>query len=221
MTHSEINFLPVTNLKDFKLIFWDFDGVIKDSVSAKSDAFELLFLPFGRELASRVRSHHELNGGVSRFKKIPTYLSWVDVSPADCTVTDYCDKFSKLVIDAVIQSPNVPGVFNYIKANQFNQLFVLVTATPIDEIKTILKSLEICDLFADIFGSPDEKYQCIAQTLEKYSIKPEQALMIGDSLSDYQASTRSGVKFMLRRTPLNISLQNSPNYLSFDDLTNE
>ena len=31
----------------YQYIFWDFDGVIKDSVLLKSDAFEQLFLNFG------------------------------------------------------------------------------------------------------------------------------------------------------------------------------
>ena len=34
-------------LKEFQAIFLDFDGVIKDSVEIKSNAFEQLFLPSG------------------------------------------------------------------------------------------------------------------------------------------------------------------------------
>ena len=41
------------NIKKAKTIFWDFDGVIKDSVSVKSDAFEELFLPFGSDVAKK------------------------------------------------------------------------------------------------------------------------------------------------------------------------
>ena len=41
-------------IKKAKTIFWDFDGVIKDSVSVKSDAFEELFLPFGSDVAKKL-----------------------------------------------------------------------------------------------------------------------------------------------------------------------
>ena len=34
-----------------KNIFFDFDGVIKDSVKVKSESFEKLFLPFGKKVA--------------------------------------------------------------------------------------------------------------------------------------------------------------------------
>ena len=63
-------------LESADFIIWDFDGVIKDSVKVKSDAFEQLFLPFGKKLAKEVRLHHETNGGMSRFDKLHIYWSW-------------------------------------------------------------------------------------------------------------------------------------------------
>ena len=46
----------------------------------KADAFEQLFSPFGIELAKEVRKHHEKNGGISRYEKIPIYLNWASES---------------------------------------------------------------------------------------------------------------------------------------------
>ena len=65
-----------------KYIFWDFDGVIKESVEVKSDAFENLFKSFGDEVAKKVRNHHEENGGVSRFDKLPLYVPNEEPHPA-------------------------------------------------------------------------------------------------------------------------------------------
>ena len=42
-------------------IFWDFDGVIKESLEVKSNAFFKLFEKFGHDIASKVRNHHEDN----------------------------------------------------------------------------------------------------------------------------------------------------------------
>ena len=64
-------------IKCASIVFWDFDGVIKDSVEVKAAAFERLFLPYGAEIARRVRQHHEAHGGMSRFDKVPLYLAWV------------------------------------------------------------------------------------------------------------------------------------------------
>ena len=52
-----------------------FDGVIKESVSVKTDAFVDLFRPYGRDVCEQVRKHHLANGGMSRYQKMPTYLN--------------------------------------------------------------------------------------------------------------------------------------------------
>ena len=60
-------------LDRFKLCFWDFDGVIKESVEVKTQAYFSLFEPFGFDVANKVRMHHIANGGMSRFDKLPSY----------------------------------------------------------------------------------------------------------------------------------------------------
>ena len=55
-------------IKPCKLIFWDFDGVIKDSVEVKTHAFEYLFPDGDADFLRKVRMHHEANGGMSRLK---------------------------------------------------------------------------------------------------------------------------------------------------------
>ena len=50
-------------------IFFDFDGVLAESVQVKSDAFFKLYLPYGEEVAQKALNHHINNGGMSRFEK--------------------------------------------------------------------------------------------------------------------------------------------------------
>ena len=54
---------------NIKNIFFDFDGVIAESVSAKTDAFEEMYLPYGKDIAAKVVEYHKLHGGVSRYEK--------------------------------------------------------------------------------------------------------------------------------------------------------
>ena len=131
------------NIKKAKTIFWDFDGVIKDSVSVKSDAFEELFLPFGSDVAKKIRMHHEDNGGMSRYDKLPIYLNLAGEKNSTDSISKYEKQFSKLVMNRVINSPWVEGVLEYIKTNYKAQKFFLITATPQKEIEEILKKLEI------------------------------------------------------------------------------
>ena len=88
-------------------IFWDFDGVIKDSVEVKSTAFSKLFQPFGIDVAERIRQHHETNGGMSRFDKLPIYLDWAGCSPTSELVEEYSKKFSTWILKGKMQTPNI------------------------------------------------------------------------------------------------------------------
>jgi len=213
------------NLKSFSsllnsafLIFWDFDGVVKDSLDIKSLAFENLFLPFGPEIASRVRIHHERNGGVSRFEKIPLYLKWAGQLPSQLQVKEFCDRFAKCVQQGVIDAPWVPGVREYLLGNFTEQYFVLVTATPQEEIEQILDALQISHCFREVYGAPTNKAIAIAAVLDRQKCPPIRSLMIGDAETDRQAALLNSVPFLLRCTPLNLDLQNSYAGSKFDDL---
>ena len=58
-------------LFSYKLIFQDFDGVIKDSVSVKGLAYKKTFEEFGEIKTSQIMEHHINNDDISRYKKIP------------------------------------------------------------------------------------------------------------------------------------------------------
>jgi phosphoglycolate phosphatase-like HAD superfamily hydrolase len=211
----------VALLQRASIVFWDFDGVIKDSVAAKSDGFERLFLTYGKEVASRVRQHHEAHGGVSRYEKIPIYLSWVGESGTPALVQNFCDRFSKLVRQAVIDSPWVPGVREYLQKQSARQRFVLLTATPQEEIQEILHALNIAHWFESICGAPAPKANAIADRLRCLHYSAEDALMIGDSESDLAAAEANGVTFLLRCTAINQALQKRYSGPMFENLTDE
>ena len=62
-----------SDLINYKLIFFDFDGVIKDSNRIKTQAFQELFKEFGNKISSKVVNHHIQNMGISRYDKITYY----------------------------------------------------------------------------------------------------------------------------------------------------
>jgi phosphoglycolate phosphatase-like HAD superfamily hydrolase len=195
-------------VREFSVLFWDFDGVIKESVEVKSDAYVRLF---GRtaELAARVRAHHESNGGTSRFEKVPLYLSWGGIPASDAAVAGYCAAFAAAVRQGVLDAPWVPGAREYLEANCARQRCVLVSATPQAEIMDILGALGIGACFREVHGAPTPKAEAITSVLRSWACSPAQALVIGDSYSDYQAAVGAGVGFLLRRTPFNRALQQS------------
>ena len=194
-------------MKEHSVLFWDFDGVIKESVEIKTAAFVRLFERYGSEFIERVRAHHESNAGMSRIEKIPLYLRWAGVSPTPQEVLRYCAAFSDAVRAQVIEASWVPGAREYLLGNRARQRFVLLSATPQAEMEYILAALGIADCFREVHGAPTSKVEAIRSVLRRWSCAPNEGLMIGDSRSDYDAAMATGLAFLLRRTPQNRDLQ--------------
>ena len=213
---------PVRYIKDFihskAVVFWDFDGVIKESLNAKACAFEKLFEPYGVDIATRVRKHHESNGGISRFIKIPLYLEWAGLPPSKVEVERFSARYSELVLQSVIDSPWVDGVREYLESFHEHQYFILLTATPNVEIKSIIHRIGISSYFREVFGAPIDKSEAIAGIVRRHGGKRQPMLVIGDSENDMIAARDNGITFLLRCTPYNRPLQAVHRGLGFETL---
>jgi len=203
----------------YRLVFWDFDGVIKDSVDVKTDAYIRLFDGCDGDIAEKVRAHHLANGGMSRFDKLPLYLRWAGLEPSEARVSEFCERFSQLALQGVIAAPWVPGVEGYLQRNPHRQSFVLVSATPQDELELILQALDLKKCFTDVFGAPTSKKEAIRMTLENCSIAPQDCLMIGDARADLDAAEANKVPFLLRRHTTNANVFAGYNEFSVEDFT--
>lgn len=189
---------PCQYLSKYRYLFWDFDGVIKDSVLIKGKMFSTLFSSYGHEVTSAIERHHLENGGMSRFEKIPLYMSWAGLDTSPTEISIYLKKLSNSTIDNVVNSAWIPGVEEYLRQNTFNQTFFLVSATPQEEIIDIAIKLDLMKIFKSICGSPVDKNIIIKNLLSKYDIENTEALLIGDSQVDYSAAQFNDLNFLLR-----------------------
>ncbi|WP_228720839.1 HAD family hydrolase [Nitrogeniibacter mangrovi] len=187
-----------------RAVFWDFDGVIKESVSVKTEAFVQLFRPFGPRVCESVRSHHLANGGMSRFDKLPVYLEWAGLPSDEAHVADYCDRFSNAVFENVVTAPWVPGVEDYLRQNRHQQRFFLVTATPQEEIERILSAIDLQTCFLAVFGAPTLKSEAIRQTISDRGLVKSECVMVGDATADMAAAENNAIPFLLRRHADNV-----------------
>ena len=198
-------------IREYKNIFWDFDGVIKESIEVKCAAFLELFHEYDEKLKLRIMKHYLDNGGMSRYEKFPIYLKWAGIE-INKEKIDYMDKkFSSLVIRDVIDSEWVPGICEFLNSNRYQQNFFLITATPQKEIEKIIRELHMDSIFKEIVGSPKDKISAISDLLRDNFLKRSSSVMIGDSMSDYEASIKNGISFILRRHHLNRDILNKNN----------
>lgn len=186
-------------IKQATVVFWDFDGVIKESVDIKTEAFMSLFETHGDYIIQKIKLHHEKNCGMSRFDKFPIYLKMTGQIPTKFLLDEYSRKFSQLVTQKVIEAEWVPCVESFIRNNVYNQKFIVVSATPYNELKEILFKLDLMNCFDLIFGAPVRKSDAIRDVLLSHSDRDEKYIMIGDAKADFDAANDNNILFLLRK----------------------
>ncbi len=185
------------NLKNF---IFDFDGVILDSLDCKTDAFYQMYLPYGEDIANKVKQYHIFNGGVSRFEKFKIWhKEYLDINLSDKEIQDLANQFSSLVMENVIKSNPIPGAIEFIKRYSKDFNFFIISGTPDQEIKKICDAIGITDHFKEILGSPKNKKTWCLELKSKYEeLRHNNTIFLGDALSDYEAAQENNFYFALR-----------------------
>jgi len=193
--------------KSLKTFIFDFDGVILDSLNCKTQAFYQLYLPFGKDVAEKVKDYHINNGGVSRFEKFKYWhKNYLDQDISNKEIEKLANKFSEIVFDKVVTSNQIKGSFDFIKKYHEDYQFFIISGTPDDEIKKITKELKIDNYFKEILGSPKDKFQWCEYLSSKYDLKTNETIFLGDALSDFNAAKKFGFHFALRTESYNKEL---------------
>lgn len=182
----------------FNALFFDFDGVILDSVDVKTEAFAQMFRFYGQEVEKEVVEYHLANGGVSRFEKFCYYYDKLLKIPiTDEKLALLGKEFSALVVQKVIDSPFVPGAESCLRSAQKEGIpCYIVSGTPEEEIRIIVSSKNLGHFFKEVHGSPRQKDLIVADILMRKQYKADQCLFIGDALSDYDAAQKNSLRFL-------------------------
>ncbi len=178
-------------------LFFDFDGVIADSVEVKTEAFSNLYEKHGKEVQALVMEHHRKNGGMTRRDKFKVYHGEYLKQPLDKNGLDQlCHEFSGLAVKKVIESPEISGAEDFLKKMHKKVYCFVVSATPDEEIEMIVKSRGLEKYFTDVLGSSNSKTKNVTALLEKYHINPDKCFFFGDAESDCIASKNCNIPFI-------------------------
>jgi phosphoglycolate phosphatase-like HAD superfamily hydrolase len=202
-------------------IFFDFDGVLAESVNVKTEAFRKLYAPFGEDIAEQVVIWHEANGGVSRFEKIRTWhQEFLGIQLIDSEINEWADRFSDLVLEGVLQAPWVDGAIEFINNDSAPYSKWIISGTPDTEMKLIAERRGIAHHFLGVHGSPRKKTDWATEILSQYDLNPLETVFIGDARSDFEASQNCGLHFILRTTQENEELFPDFHRIRVPDLKN-
>ena len=185
---------------NWQSIIFDFDGVIVESGDIKTNAFADLYQSYGDPIVKEVVRYHKLNGGLSRYKKFRYFQQYLlKKSPLTQNEEDKLDEtFSRLVVEAVINSDSVPGADEFIQVEASRIPLFIASGTPETELNTIVTRRGLGPYFTGVRGSPKLKETLIAEILSAHDLTPERVLMIGDALIDYQSAQVNNLAFLGR-----------------------
>jgi len=192
--------MPLLSLDRLDCVFFDFDGVIADSVDAKVHAFGELYRPFGEDVRSAVEAYQRAVPGETRFEKIPKfhreYLG-VELSPDQVAV--WCDRLGDLVLEVVIDSPLLPDVRDVLDQLLAAQVPChIVSGTPHDELGVIVSRKGLAHYFRTTEGAPRRKDVIVEQLLATYRYDRARCLFVGDAMTDHKGAAACAIAFLGR-----------------------
>jgi len=182
-------------------VFLDVDGVLIDSVDVKGAVFVEIFADLPNS-AEQVLAFHRSHGGLTREIKIRQVLELLrNESPSESEVSDRVSHFATLVVERVIQAPEMPGTHTFLQEWSNRCPLHAVSATPDEELQQVAAARGLLPFFRTVKGWPPEKARLIGQEIASGGFDPSQCILVGDSDEDYQAAMRASVPFIYFGAP--------------------
>jgi phosphoglycolate phosphatase-like HAD superfamily hydrolase len=186
------------DIRKYKTIVFDCDGVILNSNRTKIDAYFSVAKRMGgtdKEAQAFVDYHVKL-GSFPRNGKIEYYLKEIVKQPNTAeTMQQYLQAFDDILVKTLMECEIALGL-DVLKTQTPHARWMVLSGGDQVGLREILARRHLAPLFeAGIFGGPDTKD--IVLEREKFNGNIQfPALFIGDSKYDYQSSTKAGLDFV-------------------------
>jgi phosphoglycolate phosphatase-like HAD superfamily hydrolase len=194
---SQENRLKI-DIRKYKSIVFDCDGVVLDSNVVKTTAYFRTAKNLGATdaQAQALVEYHVNLGGISRYHKFDYYLREILLQPVtESAIQALLDEFSKELEAGLMQCDLAKGLFD-LRAATPNANWLIISGGDQQEIRTLFKKRKIDRLFdGGLFGSPDNKDEVLGREIANGNIQFP-ALFLGDSKYDFEAANRAGLDFI-------------------------
>ena len=184
-------------LENYKVLLWDFDGVIMDSMPIRSKGFEVVLEQYPKEQVEELLTFHKINGGLSRYFKFRYFFEEIRKEPVtEDQVLALADDFSKIMLGLLMDEKLlIADSVSFIKSNYQNYEMHIVSGSDGKELRQINDALGLSPYFRTINGSPTPKKELVANILEEYQYPRDEVILIGDSINDYEAAQFNQISF--------------------------
>lgn len=182
----------------YKVVVLDFDGTLVESVGIKDQAFREVFSEFP-EYLDAIMEYHTSHNHTIRFEKFRfIYESILHRPYSDEIAANLSRRFSESVFAGIVACPWVVGAQEFLTAYREVAPLYLVSMSPGEELRDILKARGMLDVFVDVYASDWTKEDAILDILAKEDAGAGEAVYVGDTLEDERAATSCGLSFVGR-----------------------
>lgn len=191
------------SLKNKKNIFWDFDGVLMDSMPVRNKGFELVLKDYPEEQVQELMAFHLKNGGLSRYVKFRYFFEEIRKETiSEDEVAIWASKFSEIMRENLVnENLIIQDSFQFVKNNYQRYQMHIVSGSDQEELRYLCKELNIATFFNSIHGSPTPKIVLVENLLKNNQYKKEESILIGDSINDYEAAKNNNIEFFGYNNP--------------------
>ncbi|MBT6096178.1 MAG: HAD family hydrolase [Rhodospirillaceae bacterium] len=181
-------------------VFFDFDGVLAESVAIKTDIYRELFAACSPDAIDAILEINREMGAVSRVMKIERMHRDVLGKPLSAAeLEQWAARYVAIVEQAVIDCPEVPGAEALLKAQAVRSKLFVISGTPEDEMNRIVRARGWERFFVSVHGSPRFKPEIVAELLDVHDLSATDCLFVGDTFTDRDAALAHDIPFVGRR----------------------
>lgn len=186
------------DIKKYKTIVFDCDGVVLDSNIVKTEAYFRTAKNLGHTdaQAQALVDYHVKLGGISRYHKFEWYLREVlNQQVTEQAVQILLDGFARELEVGLMECAVADGLPQLREATA-NANWMILSGGDQQEIRTLFAKRDLAKYFdGGLFGSPDNKDEVLAREKASGNVQMP-ALFLGDSKYDYEAAHRAGLDFV-------------------------
>lgn len=185
-------------LDQYKVILWDFDGVIMDSNAVRDIGFEKVLVNYSKDSVTELMTFHHQNGGLSRYVKFRYFFEKIlNQEVTEEKIQELATSFS-VIMKSLLVNPQllIEDSLNFIKSKYQHYNMHVVSGSDQNELRFLCEEMNISRYFKSIHGSPIAKPQLVESLLETYKYHPKDCVLIGDSINDKEAAEANKIEFI-------------------------
>ncbi len=181
-----------------KVIIFDFDGVILDSMPVRDFGFRQVLSNYPTDKVEALIKYHRENGGLSRFNKIKYFYNSILQSDIDeQTLKSYTDEFSILMKNELCKKVYlIEDCISFIKSNYEKYKMFIASGSEQNELRYLCEELDLTKYFEGIYGSPTHKNELVKNIIDLNSYERNHYVLIGDSINDLEAAEENDIEFL-------------------------